>query len=103
MQADLVTSAEIADELAEAVAHDIDRRRIIMEGPIKDLGTHTVTLRLGTDISADFVVVVESIDGEDVSEAAEAITVEESEVEVAAAESPEAPEPVEAEAPAPEE
>ena len=98
-----VTSAEIADQLAEAVAHDIDRRRIIMEGPIKDLGSHEVTLRLGTDLSAEFVVVVESIDGEVVPEAAEAIIDDDAEVEVAAAESLDAPEAVEAEAPVPEE
>jgi large subunit ribosomal protein L9 len=98
-----VTSGDIADKLAEAVARDIDRRRIIMEAPIKDLGTHTVTLRLSTDVAADVVVVVESIDGEDASEAVEAIAVEESEIEVAATESLETPEPLEADEPAAEE
>jgi large subunit ribosomal protein L9 len=98
-----VTSGDIADRLAEAVARDIDRRRIIMEAPIKDLGTHAVTLRLSTDVAADVAVVVEPIDGEDAPEVAEAIAVEEVEIEVAPAESLEAPEPVEAEEPAAEE
>ena len=67
-----VTSSDIADKLAEAVARDIDRRRIIMEGPIKDLGEHSVSLRLSADLAADVAVVVEPIDGEDAPEAAEA-------------------------------
>jgi large subunit ribosomal protein L9 len=57
-----VTSSDVAEKLAEAVGQEIDRRRITMEGPIKDIGTHTVSLRLAADIVADFDVVVESID-----------------------------------------
>ncbi len=57
-----VTSSDIADKLAETVGQDIDRRRITMEGPIKDIGTHTVSLRLGADLVAEFDVVVESVD-----------------------------------------
>jgi large subunit ribosomal protein L9 len=60
-----VTTAEIADKLAEAVEHEIDRRKISLESPIKQLGTHTVTLRLAQNVVADFDVVVESIDADD--------------------------------------
>lgn len=55
-----ITTADIADRLANAVGHDIDRRKLSLETPIKELGTHAVTLRLSSDIAADFSVVVES-------------------------------------------
>lgn len=77
-----ITAADVADKLAEAVDHDIDRRKLVMEGPIKELGTHKVTLRLGTDIATDFDVVVESLDAADESvEAPESVDVEEPAVE----------------------
>jgi large subunit ribosomal protein L9 len=55
-----ITTADIADRLTDAVGHDIDRRKLSLETPIKEVGTHTVTLRLSSDITADFPVVVES-------------------------------------------
>lgn len=57
-----VTTAEVADKLAEAVGREIDRRKINLEVPIKQLGTHTVTLRLSGEVAADFDVVVESLE-----------------------------------------
>jgi large subunit ribosomal protein L9 len=56
-----VTTADVAEKLCEAVGEDIDRRKIILDVPIKELGTHTLTLRLGSDVAADFDVVVESL------------------------------------------
>jgi large subunit ribosomal protein L9 len=56
-----VTTADVAEKLREAVGEDIDRRKIILDVPIKELGTHTLTLRLGSDVAADFDVVVESL------------------------------------------
>jgi large subunit ribosomal protein L9 len=55
-----ITTAEIADKLAEAVGKEIDRRKLSIQGPIKQLGTHNVTLRLSSDAVADFDVIVES-------------------------------------------
>jgi large subunit ribosomal protein L9 len=55
-----ITTADIADKLADAIGRDIDRRKLSLETPIKELGTHAVTLRLSSDITADFSVVVES-------------------------------------------
>ena len=70
-----ITTADIAEQLAETVEHDIDRRKLSLEGPIKQLGTHTVTLRLSPDAVADFTVVVSS---EDVQSAVEGeVTAEE--------------------------
>jgi large subunit ribosomal protein L9 len=55
-----ITTADIADRLADAVGQDIDRRKLSLETPIKALGTHAVTLRLSPEIAAEFSVVVES-------------------------------------------
>jgi large subunit ribosomal protein L9 len=38
---------------------DIDRKRIMMEHPIKELGEHTVAVKLYADIQANLKVVVE--------------------------------------------
>jgi large subunit ribosomal protein L9 len=72
-----VTSAEIAEKLAEAIGRDIDRRKIQIDGTIKQLGSHQVTLRLGADIAADFAVVVESLEPTELAEAEEPAEVEE--------------------------
>jgi len=65
-----VTTADIADKLAEAVGQEIDRRRINLDSPIKQLGTHKVGVRLSTDVMAEFDVAVESLEAAE-EEAAE--------------------------------
>ena len=50
-----------AQDIAEAVAakgHQLDKRRIELEHPIKSLGTHTVPVRLGSDVHVDLTVTV---------------------------------------------
>jgi large subunit ribosomal protein L9 len=50
-----------AQDIAEAVAakgHQLDKRRIELEHPIKSLGTHTVPVRLTSDVHADLTVTV---------------------------------------------
>jgi large subunit ribosomal protein L9 len=51
-----VTNAEIAEKLSEAVGFEVDRRRIQLEHPIRDLGIYTLDIRLMTDVSARFTV-----------------------------------------------
>lgn len=51
-----VTARDIEEALAQA-GYPVDRRRIVTE-PIKQLGTHSVTIRLGTAISATVEVTV---------------------------------------------
>jgi large subunit ribosomal protein L9 len=46
-----VTSQDIADKLKEA-GHEVDRRKIDLPKPIKELGDHEVTLKLGSDVQA---------------------------------------------------
>lgn len=59
-----VTSAEIAEKLREAVGFDVDRRRIELEHPIRDLGIYDLSIRLMHEVDAVFQVAVVR-DGED--------------------------------------
>jgi large subunit ribosomal protein L9 len=45
-----VTSLDIVRKLAEQ-GHEIDRREVMMEEPIKELGVYTIDLRLHRDVS----------------------------------------------------
>ncbi|MCC6168196.1 MAG: 50S ribosomal protein L9 [Caldilineaceae bacterium] len=53
-----VTAHDIAERLEAAVEFEIDRRRIHLEHPIRDLGIYTMELRLMQDVVATFVVAV---------------------------------------------
>jgi large subunit ribosomal protein L9 len=57
-----ITSGDIAEKLSEAIGQEIDRRKIVLETPIKQLGAHQVTMRLSGEHTADFEVVVESLE-----------------------------------------
>jgi large subunit ribosomal protein L9 len=46
-----VTSQEIADLLA-AKGIEVDKRRIVLDDPIKTLGTHAVAIKLHKDVTA---------------------------------------------------
>ena len=47
-----ITAAQVADAIARVGGTAIDRRRISMEGPIKNVGTHRLTVRLHADVEA---------------------------------------------------
>jgi large subunit ribosomal protein L9 len=52
-----ITAQDIADELGRQ-GHQVDRRRIELEHPIKTLGQHTVGVRLHQDVHAEVRVSV---------------------------------------------
>jgi large subunit ribosomal protein L9 len=54
-----ITNADIADKLSHAVGHEVDRRFIELEHPIKALGEHKVTVKTGAGSSATVFVRVE--------------------------------------------
>jgi large subunit ribosomal protein L9 len=54
-----ITSGDIIEELAKQIGQELDRRKVLLERPIKQLGSHQVTIRLATDIAAELAVVVE--------------------------------------------
>ena len=53
-----VTNQEIADALAKT-GINLDKRKIIIADPIKNVGTYTVTCKLGYEISAPLTVKIE--------------------------------------------
>lgn len=55
-----ITNGDIAERLAEQdLDFEIDRRRIVVEEPIKDLGVHTATVRLFSEVDVDIEIKVE--------------------------------------------
>ena len=54
-----VTSQEIADALKAASGIAIDKRKIVLSDPIKNVGTYTVQCKLGYEITAPLTVKIE--------------------------------------------
>ena len=50
-----VTAADVSDALA-AQKYTIERRRIVLDEPIRTLGAHKITLRLHRDVTAEITV-----------------------------------------------
>ena len=62
-----VTAGMICDELKNQFDVELDRKKVVLDKPIKMVGEHHVKLNLHADIEAELMVVVES----ETSEAAE--------------------------------
>ena len=56
-----VTNQEIADALAKRTGIKLDKRKIVIADPIKNVGTYTVTCKLGYEISAPLTVKIEEL------------------------------------------
>jgi large subunit ribosomal protein L9 len=54
-----VTTADIAEELQKLTGQPFDKRKITLEEPLRELGTHQVPIKLMTDVTAQVTVVVE--------------------------------------------
>jgi large subunit ribosomal protein L9 len=54
-----ITNVNIAEALSEQIGQEVDRRKIDLEEPIKELGTHAVTIRLAPEAEAKVTVVIE--------------------------------------------
>ncbi|MBN1140068.1 MAG: 50S ribosomal protein L9 [Anaerolineae bacterium] len=54
-----ITNAHIAEALTEKVGREVDKRKIDLEEPLKELGTHAVTVRLAPEAEAKITVVIE--------------------------------------------
>jgi large subunit ribosomal protein L9 len=52
-----ITSQQIAEQLGEK-GFEVDRRKIALDEPIKNVGEHTVTIRLRRDVEAELSVTV---------------------------------------------
>ncbi len=73
-----ITTAQIADDLNEALGTEIDRRKVGIE-PLRQLGEHKVVVRLSAEFQPELTV---SIESEDVVETAVAPAAEAEPVEV---------------------
>ncbi len=54
-----ITNGDIARELSEKVGEEVDRRHVVLEDPIRELGNFQVPVRLGHGAKATVNVVVE--------------------------------------------
>ena len=54
-----ITNVNIAEALEEKVGREVDRRKIDLEEPLRELGTHAVTIRLAPEAEAKVTVVIE--------------------------------------------
>lgn len=53
-----VTTASIAEKIGQILGNEFDKRKVALREPIRDIGSHTVTIRLATDITPTVLVVV---------------------------------------------
>ena len=56
-----VTNQEIADSLKTQTGISLDKRKIVLSDPIKNVGTYTVTCKLGYEITAPLSVKIEEV------------------------------------------
>lgn len=54
-----ITSADIAEAIQEATGLEVDKRKVLLERPIRQLGEHTVTVKLHGDVVSEVKVIVE--------------------------------------------
>ena len=53
-----ITTSDIAERMEETVEFEVDRRRILLSQPIRELGLYDVTVRLMAEVEATFAVAV---------------------------------------------
>jgi large subunit ribosomal protein L9 len=58
-----VTSQNISDALKE-IGHEVSRKNIDLSSPIKEIGTHTITVKLYHEVNATITVEVEGHDAD---------------------------------------
>jgi large subunit ribosomal protein L9 len=54
-----ITNAHIAEALEEKVGREVDKRKVALDEPLKELGMHAVTIRLAPEAEAKVTVVIE--------------------------------------------
>jgi large subunit ribosomal protein L9 len=76
-----ITAADVAQQLSEKVGEDIDRRKVVLEEPLRTTGEHTIAIHLVGRLRPEVKVV---INGEQVEEAAPEAAADTAEAEVTA-------------------
>lgn len=54
-----ITAADIADELSRSIGAVIDKRRIDMDKPLRQTGSHEIAVKLAGDLKPQITVVIE--------------------------------------------
>jgi len=57
-----ITSQDIADRISQELEREFDRRKIQLDAPLRQLGTHQVPIRLQAEIISELTVVIERED-----------------------------------------
>ena len=57
-----ITAAEIADELSRVIDFSIDKKKIALDKPLHQVGTHEVAIKLSGDLKPQIKVVIEKKD-----------------------------------------
>ena len=61
-----VTNSDIARAMKEQIGEEVDRHKVRLDDPIRELGTHTVSIQIHGDISARVSVeVIEHVEEEE--------------------------------------
>jgi large subunit ribosomal protein L9 len=55
-----ITAAEVTAALSAAVGEEIDRRRVVLDEPLRTVGEHTVTVHLVGKLRPQITVVIEA-------------------------------------------
>lgn len=53
-----ITASAIAEELSQLVGSLIDKRKIVLDKALREMGSHQVTVRLGKDLEPSITVVI---------------------------------------------
>ncbi len=67
-----ITSSDVAVALAAQISEEIDRRRVVLEDPLRTLGEHTVTVHLVGRLRPQITVVIEADKTDEAEEKTEA-------------------------------
>lgn len=54
-----ITNADIAAKIREVTGQEVDKRKIELEDPIRELGTHQVEIRLAPEVTTTVTITVE--------------------------------------------
>jgi len=79
-----ITNGDIVEKLSKAVGAEIDRRKIVIDEPIRTVGDHAVTVNLVGKLRPQVTVVVNGIIEEEEADAATIDLVDEEQNELAA-------------------
>lgn len=67
-----ITASDVATALAAQISEEIDRRRVVLDDPLRSLGEHRVTVHLVGRLRPEVTVVIEADQVEEPAEPADA-------------------------------